>query len=86
MPFEYTWRVYTMSTLRRMRSLNKFQRISIINSMSITKRQLEINNKILKTVSMYLEKYKLYLEINELKSKLNEDYKMLEGLVPYVPF
>lgn len=47
--------------------------------MSITKRQLEINNKILKTVSMYLEKYKLYLEINELKSKLNEDYKMLEG-------
>lgn len=54
--------------------------------MSITKRQLEINNKILKTVSMYLEKYKLYLEINELKSKLNEDYKMLEGLVPYEPF
>lgn len=47
--------------------------------MSITKRQLEINNKILKTASMYLEKYELYLEINELKSKLNEDYKILEG-------
>ena len=50
MPFKYTCSIYTMITLGHRRSLNKFQRISVINSMFSNKKAIkfEINKKILK--------------------------------------